>query len=229
MQCALAVCFILWNGVISLPSQSGIKPSAGNSDTSPLTSGSSLRDIVYQESLVRLSLIQKMQKLAIDVVDNRNDSLTFGKKLSDIQTETLSNAAQNQELKKENTQLKKELNTFKNLVMEKIQSVNISEIDVLVKKMADENSKFKLELRSLNETNQRLDEENSKLQQELGELKTASLSNKQGLNNLNATLNKHNDVVGEQLRMINDSLQENDVQLLNISSQLSSSKCMLFI
>jgi chromosome segregation ATPase len=140
---------------------------------------------VYQESLVRLSLIQKMQRLAVDVLDNKNDSATVNKRLGDMTTELQSNAAQDQLLKKENILLKQELNNVKNLIMEKIQSLKETEISALTEKMKGEISNFKLEL---NETNQRIDGEATKLKQELAYLNEANKQFNEGNKNVNRRL-----------------------------------------
>ncbi|XP_056001158.1 angiopoietin-related protein 7-like [Ostrea edulis] len=87
------------------------------------------------------------------------------------------------------------------------------------------NQKSRKEISNLNETNQRIDEENSNLRDELNNLKDMSSYNKrniQNLNNTNETIRKYNDDFRLQFQMINDSLQKYDLQLLNISTQLSS-------
>lgn len=240
------ICLIAVDGVQSHLEMTSKDKSEISSLTPPKISNT-LRDVLNQESLVRLSMVQKIQGLVMDTLDNRNNSLTLMEKLRTITRELQSIVANAQEMKEENGQLKQELLTVKeaishdkNLIMEKIESLNKTEISVLAEKMEDENLKFqqelrilaevnqksRQELRILNETNQRIGEENSKLKQELRNLKTMSSYNKrniQNLNQMNETINKYNDDFGLQLQMINDSLQKHDIQLLDMSG-----KCMLF-
>jgi hypothetical protein len=70
-----------------------------------------------------------------------------------------------------------------------------------------------------------VDEENSKLRQELRNLKEASIQNTQDIptfNDMNETVN----LFRLQLQTINESLQNHDVQLINISSQFPPGKHM---
>ncbi|XP_056001457.1 angiopoietin-related protein 7-like isoform X3 [Ostrea edulis] len=224
--------------------------SDNKSELSSLTSSkisNSFRDLLNQESLLRFSMTQKIQGLVMDALDNRNNSLTLKKKLSDITTELQSIGAKDQVMKEENAQLKQELNTVKeainhdknltkqefNTVKEAINSdknLIMQQIQSLAEKMEDENSKLRQEIKILNETNQRVDEENFKLRHELNNLKMMSLDNKQNvqnINNMTKTIHKHNDEFTLQFQMINGSLQNHDLQLQNISTQLSSVRLKL--
>ncbi|XP_056001134.1 angiopoietin-related protein 7-like isoform X2 [Ostrea edulis] len=252
MHLVLVTCLFCLSEVVVIKSHqemNSISQSALSSLTSAKISNR-LRDILNQESLVRFSMTQRIQSLVMDALDNKNNSLILKKKLHDITTELQSIEAKSEVMKEENTLLKQELNTVKetirsnknlikqelntakeaissdkNLIMEQIQSLNKTGISVLRKQMEDANSKFRQELRILKETNQRVDEENSKLKQELSNLKDISSYNKrniQNLNNMNEAKSNYNDDFRLQFQMINDSLQSHDLQLLNISSQLSS-------
>ncbi|XP_048733931.2 techylectin-like protein isoform X2 [Ostrea edulis] len=115
-------CFLILNGVIGLQSLVDVKvdekPELSSVTTSNKVS-SVLRDILNQESLVRFSMVQKIQGLAMDAIDNKNNSQAMKRKISDIEVE---------------------------------------------------NSKFKEELRTINETNQNLEEENVKLNEQIAVL-----------------------------------------------------------
>jgi chromosome segregation ATPase len=176
--------------------------SGNRPDVSSLTSSSkisnTLRDVLNQESLVRYSMSQQMQKLVMDALDNKRDSVTVKKKLSDITTELLSNKENDKVMKGENSLLKRELSTIKKaitsyekLMLQKLEILNETRISTLAEKMEDENSKLRQELWTLNETNQRVDKEYAKLKQELVILNetTQSLENensnlRQEFNNL---------------------------------------------
>lgn len=66
-----------------------------------------LRDILNQESLVRFSLVQKIQNLMLDATDSKNDIEYLKKKLNDVKKELQSLESRNRQLEDENSYLYK--------------------------------------------------------------------------------------------------------------------------
>lgn len=68
---------------------------------------SHLRDILNQESLVRLSMVQKMQSMAMDLVDVKNKVETLTDNLKKVTEELRTTKAENQKQQKEIADLEK--------------------------------------------------------------------------------------------------------------------------
>ncbi|XP_062579144.1 fibroleukin-like, partial [Saccostrea cucullata] len=128
-----------------------------------------LRDILNQESLVRFSMVQKIQNLVMDAIDNKNNRQVMKAKLSEVTKELQDLETRNQVIEEENSKLKEELkvvygtmNAYRNYTMEEIQNLNQTEILFLKSKtvalhdenlkLALKNSAFEKQLDLLNKT-----------------------------------------------------------------------------
>ncbi|XP_048743721.2 uncharacterized protein LOC125657113 [Ostrea edulis] len=200
MQCVLFAGLLCMIGVVGVQSHPEMN-SDNKSELSSLTSSSkisnSLRDLLNQESLIRFSMTQKIQGLVMDALDNKNNSLTLKKKLRYITTELQSIEAKDQVMKEENAQLKQELNTVKEAINSD-KNLIMQQIQSLIKT-------------GISVLAEKMEDENSKFRQEL-----------MILNETNQRVQEENSKLRLQFQMINGSLQQHDLQLLNISTQLSS-------
>ncbi|XP_062619332.1 uncharacterized protein LOC134280897 [Saccostrea cucullata] len=70
------------------------------------------RDILNQESLVRFSMVQKMQSLMLDVADSKINNEYMKKKLNDVTEELHTVHAKNRRMEEENARLHQELKTL---------------------------------------------------------------------------------------------------------------------
>ncbi|XP_062591498.1 paramyosin-like [Saccostrea cucullata] len=68
-----------------------------------------LRDILNQESLVRFSMVQKIQSLVMDVADSKNDNEYMKKKLNDVTEKLQALDVKNRQMEDENESLRQEL------------------------------------------------------------------------------------------------------------------------
>ncbi|XP_048733888.1 angiopoietin-related protein 7-like [Ostrea edulis] len=108
-------CFLILNGVIGLQSLVDVKvdekPELSSVTTSNKVS-SVLRDILNQESLVRFSMVQKIQGLAMDAIDNKNNSQAMKRKIGDMMSELQASAENDRKIEVENSKFKEELRTI---------------------------------------------------------------------------------------------------------------------
>ncbi|XP_062618305.1 uncharacterized protein LOC134279904 [Saccostrea cucullata] len=103
--------------------QKGLLPSTVSGKASNV-----LRDILNQESLVRFSMVQKIQGLVMDAVDSKKDGQVIKAKLSEVTKELQDLETKSQIIEKENIKLKEELkevygtvNDNRNFTKEEIQ------------------------------------------------------------------------------------------------------------
>ncbi|XP_062610671.1 dynactin subunit 1-like, partial [Saccostrea cucullata] len=83
------------------------------------------RDILNQESLVRFSMVQKMQSLMLDVADSKINNEYMKKKLNDVTEELHAVHAKNRRMEQENARLHQELKTLNDQNNHSIQSLEI--------------------------------------------------------------------------------------------------------
>ncbi|XP_062584629.1 fibroleukin-like [Saccostrea cucullata] len=107
-----------------------------------------LRDILNQESLVRFSMVQKIQNLVMDAIDNKNDRQIIMTKLSEVTKDLRALETRNQIVDEENVKSKEELKVIHNTVN-------------------DNKNETKEEIQDLKTRNQKMEEENAKLKEEL--------------------------------------------------------------
>ncbi|XP_062575476.1 angiopoietin-2-like [Saccostrea cucullata] len=93
-----------------------------------------LRDILNQESLVRFSMVQKIQSLVMDATDRKTDSQVINSKLSEVTKDLQNLEMKYQVMKDENVKLQEQLkaihgsvNDNKNMTLEKIKTLNESQ------------------------------------------------------------------------------------------------------
>ncbi|XP_062610726.1 uncharacterized protein LOC134272520, partial [Saccostrea cucullata] len=90
-----------------------------------------LRDILNQESLVRFSMVQRIQGLVMDAMDNRNDQKILQTKLGSVINEIQDLELKDQKIKAENLELKRELKTLDeklNQMNETLQTISVNNI-----------------------------------------------------------------------------------------------------
>ncbi|XP_062597429.1 fibrinogen-like protein 1 [Saccostrea cucullata] len=94
-----------------------------------------LRNILNQESLVRFSMVQKIQNLVMDATDRKSDSQVIKSKLSEVTDDVENLEKQYQVMKEENVKLQEKLkaiygsvNDNKNMTLENIKTLNESQI-----------------------------------------------------------------------------------------------------
>ncbi|XP_062619680.1 CD209 antigen-like protein C [Saccostrea cucullata] len=84
-----------------------------NKMMSSATTGKDLfLDILNKESLVRLSMVQKIQSLTMDVIDNKNDVQACKRNMIDINKKLNALETKNQKLEEENARLQKVFQTI---------------------------------------------------------------------------------------------------------------------
>ncbi|XP_062616953.1 fibroleukin-like isoform X2 [Saccostrea cucullata] len=90
-----------------------------------------LRDILNQESLVRFSMVQKIQNLVMDAIDSKNNRLDTKAKLSEVTKDLKDLETKSQNMEEENNKLKEELkavygkvNDIKNFTKDEIQNLD---------------------------------------------------------------------------------------------------------
>ncbi|XP_062598393.1 uncharacterized protein LOC134259804 isoform X4 [Saccostrea cucullata] len=103
--------------------KNGLLPSTVSGKTSNV-----IRDILNQESLVRFSMVQKIQNLVMDAIDSKKDGQVIKAKLSEVTKELQDLETKSQNIEEENIKLKEELkvvygtvNDNRNFTKEEIQ------------------------------------------------------------------------------------------------------------
>lgn len=248
MKCLLVSYFIFLNGAIGL--QSLIETNSLNklAFSSNITSGkvsNILRDILNQESLVRFSMVQKMQGLMMDAIANKNKSLILKRTLGDIAGKLQAIEAKDQRLENENDDLKQALQEVndafsydRNLTEQRFQSLNETEIFVLRQLISSlqkankvrsmENTEIKEQLLALNSKYLSLSQENDVLYRQLRQINN-TLNQKESQSEFNLRLQMIDDKlqnfslsVNEEIGYIRALQNSSNEQLLKISSKLSS-------
>ncbi|XP_062596818.1 uncharacterized protein LOC134258306 isoform X1 [Saccostrea cucullata] len=175
-----------------------------------------LREILNQESLVRLSMVQKIQKLGMDSIDNKNITQVMKKRLDDLIYEVKALESGYQRMEKENSALNEKWKFMRSsmanttsLTLNKIYPLNETEILLLMEQMS-----------SLKRENDELTRERTEINTQLVVLnKTISLSERYLEILKNETMfNKHkidilveeNESMQKKLLQMNETFSENN-------------------
>ncbi|XP_062611618.1 uncharacterized protein LOC134273442 [Saccostrea cucullata] len=147
--------FLSIHGYLALPAkdeteENNLYPSTTSGKTSSI-----LRDILNQESLVRFSMVQKIQNLVMDAIDSKNNTEILKNKLVYLGKELNALEAMDQRLEQDNAKLQQELsaiyeriNDTQNHSLASIQRLNDTEIYLLKRQflaLRRENEVVKLE------------------------------------------------------------------------------------
>jgi chromosome segregation ATPase len=220
---AFVVGFLFLNGVIGLQMlQQVTSDDKPESLTTSIKITSVLRDILNQESLVRFSMLQKIQGLTMDVLDNKNQSQTMGRKLSDVISESQTNAENYLKMEEENSKFREELKTLNETNL-KLEGDNVrlnDKVNKLNLKM-EENSKFQ---ETVSKTNKRLKEDNVKLNEQVAVLNEKMEENsnfQKTVNKTNKRLKEDNVKLNEQVAVLNRTLENTNmlIQMVDIKLQ----------
>ncbi|XP_062596690.1 fibrinogen-like protein A [Saccostrea cucullata] len=185
-----------------------------------------LRDILNQESLVRFSMVQKIQNLVMDVIDNKNGTRDMKKRLNDVIKELQESEEWQQRLRKENLKLHEELKILnetlgenQNRTIKDIRTLNESEISLLKRQTFDLQKKNRaltkenMEMKSRIEINHEIltfvNNSQTGLQEEIQEMKTAVANNSQKLSN-------KNNFFSEEYKWLEDQLNRKDKTQYNM-------------
>ncbi|XP_061165638.1 asialoglycoprotein receptor 1-like [Saccostrea echinata] len=197
----------------TFPENDALEKSALFPSTTSSKQFSVLREILNQESLVRFSMVQKIQTLVMDAIESRNLSKTLEGRLSDVSKELEALKINDERLKEEIVKLKKEMNAeymSGNKIIDdsNFQSYNDSEILFLKGKTSALQKKIKV-----------LSLENADIKEQLVVLKNKEL---ESLRNETFTLYQKYDerVVYERKTSYLSNrlfLIENDIQNLSVS------------
>ncbi|XP_062619917.1 uncharacterized protein LOC134281473 [Saccostrea cucullata] len=233
MQCNFVRCLIFLSGILCVTSTMG-NNSLDNSKSLPSTTSrktaNSLRNILSKERLVRVSMEQKMQKLVLDVMDNKHFISNVMKSLDDI-TKTLQTfEARHQERDEENSKLREELKIMrsamcytKTLTSDNIYSLNKTEISLSREENSSlqkdnhkqilENADNKTELDGIIETNKTINDSGCmQLKAEFKLIKENDLNSLKNATSLHEqkyeSLSKKNDDIQKTLFKINETIFE---------------------
>ncbi|XP_062581828.1 uncharacterized protein LOC134243592 [Saccostrea cucullata] len=105
----LSLCVYETFGQVSLPQnktsdKNGLVPSTASDKASNV-----LREILNQESLVRFSMVQRIQDLVMDAIDNKNNREVMKTKLASLKNDLQDLEIKDQQIRVENVELKREL------------------------------------------------------------------------------------------------------------------------
>ncbi|XP_061165640.1 low affinity immunoglobulin epsilon Fc receptor-like [Saccostrea echinata] len=131
----LFFCIYKTFGQGTFPENNALEKSASFPVTTSSKQFSVLREILNQESLVRFSMVQKIQTLVMDVVESRNLSKTLEGRLNDVIKELSALKITDNKLKEEIAKLKQELKSGNKFInVPNFKSLNDSEVLFLRRK-----------------------------------------------------------------------------------------------
>ncbi|XP_061165582.1 CD209 antigen-like protein B [Saccostrea echinata] len=199
-------------GHATLPENAEMKETAPLPSTTSSKQLKVLRDILNQESLVRFTVIQKIETLVLDAIDSKNLSQSLERRLNDVVKELGDLKINDDKLKEENAKLKEELIVLhvilgnnRSIDDANVQSINDSEILFLRRKTSALEKEFKA-----------LSLENTNMNEQLLVLKNKGLNS---LQNETLNLNKKYD----KLILENDAFQNHSIMYRKKSTHLMES------
>ncbi|XP_062619217.1 angiopoietin-2-like, partial [Saccostrea cucullata] len=210
--------------------ENGLLPSTASGKASNV-----LREILNQESLVRFSMVQRIQSLVMDAMENKNDRQVMKTKLSDVIKQLQNVETKGQRLEEENAKLKREmkslnatLNSTKYLSMEEIRNLNETEIWSLKRKLLEKlqvmekkDRRIMAQLISLNESEIALQKENQKMTEESEKSNRRMSVLEKNIDILNGSQSTIKNIM---LNLQNDNLLRDDVDKLNETLQQTFDK-----
>ncbi|XP_061165575.1 angiopoietin-related protein 7-like [Saccostrea echinata] len=198
-------------GYLELPAND---PSEENNLFRSTTSGKTsniLRDILNQESLVRFSMVQKIQNLVMDAIDNKNNTEILKKKLFHLAKELKALETKDQILEQDNVELRKELSGIynrisdnQNLTITNIHTLNETEIYFL-----------KRQFLALRRENEELKLVNSKMKEQLKVDEITFRNETFAMKEQYSALSQENDAIESKLHQM-----EKEIRSTNIDSRL---------
>ncbi|XP_061171296.1 uncharacterized protein LOC133180861 [Saccostrea echinata] len=119
--------------------KSGLMPSPVSGKASNV-----LRDILNQESLVRFSMVQRIQRLVMDAIDNKNDREVIKTKLGDVINELQDLEKKDQRIEAENMELNRELKTLDEKLKQINETLQIISVNNIVDRLAATEDMFSI-------------------------------------------------------------------------------------
>ncbi|XP_048749806.2 CD209 antigen-like [Ostrea edulis] len=188
-----------------------------------------LRNVLYQESIVRFSMVQNIQRLTMDVINIRSDRQTLKKNLDDMMEEVKTLETNGQRLQQENNVLKQNLTDLyatcsdnKRFTAKESQGFDVSQILTMQRQIS-----------VLKNNNDRQAMENENLRGRYLTLLQENGDFKHQLNEMNATLSqiRQLDDFNPRLQAIENNIRKltfsTDVALNDIREDLNGSKLQL--
>ncbi|XP_062607549.1 fibrinogen C domain-containing protein 1-B-like [Saccostrea cucullata] len=205
-----SLCILLWlnvslSGQVSAVSDILEKSILDGSTTSGGKVSSVLRDILNQESLVRFSMVQRIQNLVMDVIDNKNNSQVVKQKMKILTKELKKLDRRDNGIETEVTKLKQVLTTLNSTykaLLEDVKQLKNGESDVRNKnqELSKENDFFR---KQLNDVKNSLRVINGSVYEEIeNSIKTVSVSINETMDGL---LEDHK-VLNQQVLSLSSSL-----------------------
>ncbi|XP_062581799.1 angiopoietin-1-like [Saccostrea cucullata] len=217
------VCLIIYLNVGQVSADSNIleKSILDGSTTSEGKVSSILRDILNQESLVRFSMVQRMQNLVMDVIESKNNSQVVKHKMKILTKELKDLETRDNGMETEVTKLKQMFNALNETVrsnqdrtIDTIQELKDGELvsitnkaSVLQKESQEllvENRKIKQQLEMQNKTISLLNVSYNVLQEEIKQIKNRELD----VGNKSKIFSTDNELFREQLNDVRNTLRE---------------------
>ncbi|XP_062599639.1 putative leucine-rich repeat-containing protein DDB_G0290503 [Saccostrea cucullata] len=186
-----------------------------------------LRDILNQESLVRFSMVQKIQNLVMDALDNKNDKQLIKTKLSEVRKDLQDLESRNQIMEKENVKLKKELGVIHNTVNDNINETKeeIQDLKTRNQIMEKENTKLKEELKVIHNT---VNDNKNETKEEIQDLKTRNqimeeenVKLKEELRVVYGTMNANRNYTKEEILSLDQKIKSNTLAFLDENHKLA--------
>ncbi|XP_062609839.1 angiopoietin-2-like [Saccostrea cucullata] len=217
-------------GQLPLPEKASIDNSLLPSTVSGRASNV-LRDILNQESLVRFSMVQKIQSLVMDAIDSKNDKQLIKTKLSEVTKDLQDMETRNRIMEEENAKLREELkmvygtvNDNSNLTKEEIQNLDqrmnnkTSALHDENLKQALKNSDFEKQFDLLNKTIKQMERN---VRKDIETLKSSDISTMERIDTLNKSsvieVNKN----FQKIKELDDSFRNKSLVLENTDRGLS--------
>ncbi|XP_062609219.1 angiopoietin-1-like [Saccostrea cucullata] len=192
---------LLWlnvtlSGQVSADSNILQKSMLDGSTTSGVKASSILRDILNQESLVRFSMVQRIQNLVMDVIDSKNNSQVVKQKMKILTKELQDLETRDNGIETEVTKLKQ--------VLEAMNETARSYQDMMMNKVRDLTEKELFEIRNqtlvLKEESRELLAEFKILERSDNGIETEVTKLKQMLEAMNETLRSNQDMMMNKVR-----------------------------
>ncbi|XP_062616952.1 angiopoietin-related protein 7-like isoform X1 [Saccostrea cucullata] len=217
-------------GQLPLPEKASDKSNLLPSNVSGRASNV-LRDILNQDSLVRFSMVQKIQSLVMDAIDNKNNRQLMKAKLSEVTKDLKDLETKSQNMEEENNKLKEELKTVygtvndnRNLTKDEIQNLD-QKIKSKTSALHDENLKqtlknaaFEKQLDLLNNT---IKQTERGVRKDMETLKSSDMSTFERINTLNKSHVTEVNRNFVKIKELDDSFRNKSLVLENNDRALS--------
>ncbi|XP_062602767.1 macrophage scavenger receptor types I and II-like, partial [Saccostrea cucullata] len=153
-------------------------------NSTPRKESGILRDILNQESVVRFSMVQKMQEFTMDVIEMKKNNDVLMRKLEVLTEEQITSKEKMSKLRKENENMKYQIRTLQNDV--NIMNVTLEKVSIIcgtygkeineLRRICENQHKNVTDVRENMAEKQEVDQQRAALKMMEGELKNLSLT-----------------------------------------------------